>query len=361
MGMSKKYSNSLPKDPGSCQHTTKKSVGGLLNSYRVNLLLFVILVIVLISWFYLHIRPYVTQILFVGVPLTLWTFWKLVLSAIPKRVIGGKDSIAESMLGSFWATEYLILALGVITVFFFMTSSVYIEYQNTVGGLNEYEVEVEHKGQPYLTSITVSSYDRITGGPSFFCLSRLWEPLKLKFKIVKPSYGYGYNERTLWPWSRVYLRVPLDFPEKHYRIIRLIPGPALLHCPQRVDASDKSPYLLVIRFNKKECKVEDVLLETIYLGAVKDAIQSAIDAEPREDRYNAIRNYLTQIGWEKDPDRVARSLTSSYRPCPTDELQADQELQIELKQQGENNVWEILVETSYLVRDVPGIQNIYIQ
>lgn len=309
----------------------------------------------IILWFYLHIHLYFKQTLFVGIPLTLGSLIELIRSS-SKGVIGDEASFIKRLLASASATGYLIVGLISIALFFSMTSSIYFEYTDNSGGSSEYEVEVKYQKQPYLKTQTVSSYDRIKGKPYFFRLSRLWNPIELTCRIVKPL-GYDSKKITLRPWSRVCFKVPTDFDERKYRIIRLLPNWLMLQKAPRVDATDKSTYYIDISFNDKKYTINNVLKETIYFGAEEEIIESLIKAEPVEKRETIIRNYLTNLGWKKNPRELARILTSSYRICQTEELQPGQPFVIEIKQEKENKKSESQGSMKKTIHDIVGIEN----
>lgn len=334
----------------------RKKILTTTNRYRVNLLLFLILLIAAILWFYLHIHLYFEQTLFIGIPLTLGSLIGLVRSS-SKVVSDLETSFIKRLLASSSGTHYLI-TVGFISIalFYFMTSSIYFEYTDSSDGSSEYEVEVEHQKQPYLKTQKVSSYDRIKGKPYFFKLSRLWNPVEITCRIVKP-FGYDSKTITLWPWSKVYLKVPSGFDEREYHIIRLLPDGVMLQKPPRVDVTDKSSCSIEISINNNKYTIDNVLMETIYFGAEEEIIESLINAEPVDKRYNTIRNHLTKIGWDKDPQERARILASSYRICRTKELKPGDEFVIDIKQEIDNNEIQSRGSMQRTVHDIVGIQN----
>ena len=312
-----------------------------MNRYRLNLLLFWAVLVLIIFWFYRHIHLYFRQTFFIGVPLSLTLLFELMRSKskwLMNEKINEKTSSIKCLMASPTGTGYLLVALAFIAILLLTTSSVYFEYAGSERGVGEYEVAVEHRGQTYMRQLKVASYDRITGKPHFFGLSRLWNPFEVEIRITKP-FSYAPERRILRPWSRVYLRIPADFDEKKRRVIRLLPNWDILQQPPRVDESDKSGISVEIIAphdpNKVKYKsIDHILMETICFGPSKETIERIIENEPPEVRYIIMRNHLTKIGYDRNPDERARILASSYR-CASGhvcELQPGQEFKIVFKE-----------------------------
>jgi hypothetical protein len=359
MSGNKKFEISPERGSDSSQRADEGASTPAVSHYRINVGLCVALVILVPVYFYWHIQPIVVRLLLqAGIPLAL-LLWisKRLSSYFSDPVIADKDSLVKRFLKRSSATGYLFAALGLVIVSMATTSSIYVEYDDVDREFGEYQIEVKYKQQLFLKPLTVSSYDPIKGRPFFFKLSRLFEPIKLRFSIARP-FGYEIVERDFRLWSRIHLSIPGDtFAKKTYRIVRLMPGWTLLQTAPRVDVSDSSSYFLVIRFNGNKYDVEDVLMETVYFGAQEEIIESMIEAEPSERRYVFLRNYLTKIGWNREPEERARILASSYRTRETEELQEGQAIIVEVRKKLEDGKTELLSETSFTVHDRPGIQN----
>jgi len=264
-----------------------------------------------------------------------------------------------------------MLGLILITLFFFTTSSIYVEYDPTSAkGNAEYQLDVtevvevngvNYMSQPYLKRLTVSSYDRVKGQPYFFHISRLWNPIKLRFTIVSP-YGYEPKEADLKPWSKAYFRVPCNFPKKKYHILRLMPTGNWLTQPPKLNETDQSRYILEISVNdSNDYTVDNVLLETICIGAGKEVIESMIAAEPREKRYILMYSHLVRTGSERQVEERARILTDSWRSHSTQELQPGDKVTVELRDKLTKRVVTQKPSITWTVKETTGIQNVSVK
>jgi len=297
--------------------------------YRINLVLFLIIIVSIVVWFKLHLEPFLDQSIFVGIPLTVLGLWKLVKTWLPKDPLANPRAITSYFLGRAAARENLLICLVVMGLLFLTTSSVYVE-QDRSG--NSFQIEVfkqEEQGQRlYLKPLTINSYDKIDGRPFFFHISRLWNPVHLIFKITKP-FGYEFLHKTLYPWSPVRVRVPTEFTQKTYRIGRLIPGQGLWQLPPRVLPSDPSNLGLIIHVGGKSHTLSNLLQECVYFGASRDIIQSLINDEPFEARKRLIKNSLVKYHYEQ-AEELSDILASSRQIVETAEVGPHDEFVVEL-------------------------------
>jgi len=330
-----------------------------------------LLVIAVVIWFYWHIQSYFIQTLFVGVPLTVKTLFELARSFVSKEGVGEREPLFKRVLGTPSGTWYIIIGFILTALLFLTTSSIYVEYDPlSAKGNVEYQldvteiIEVEDANttyqvdRPYIRRLTVSSYERVKGQPHFFKISRFWNPTKLRFTIVRP-FGYEPNEVKLKPWSRAYFKAPKDFTEKAYYVLRIMPAGNWLNEPPRLNETDKSKYVLEISIiDGNDYKVDNVLLETICVGAGQETIESMIAAEPREKRHILMYSHLFNTGNEHQIEERAEVLTDNWRSRSTKELKPGNKVTITLR----NKITGLVVaQKSWTVAETKGIQNVSIE
>src|SRR5215469_7259897 len=111
--------------------------------YRINAVLFAMLMVALTFWFQKHLQVYVTQIALIGGTMTLWALWELLQSWLKWGWDGDAKDTAKTLFGSARGTEYMVLGGVVLAILWLTTSSLYLNYESSVGGATEYRVEVK--------------------------------------------------------------------------------------------------------------------------------------------------------------------------------------------------------------------------
>jgi hypothetical protein len=285
--------------------------------YRLNLVLFVSVAILVTLWFYKHVHLYVTESMLIGGTLTLWGVWKIVQTWVKWGLASAGVPPAQKLLGRAGATEYLVLGLVILGVLYLTTSSVYLVYEGATKGEAEFTVEVTSAGNPYLKPVTVTSYQRLAGRPFFLRLSGQ----DLRFNITS-AHGYEPVVRPFRPWTNIYLRVPADFKRKEFHLVRLIPGLQLLNVLPKLSDQPQARYTMRIKCNGKTYPVADLRSQTIYAGADVRDIRALIDKQDLERLRAPLRRYLNERnvpqaawsrlvdGWESQPRLVS---TAEFR------------------------------------------------
>lgn len=281
-------------DPSSEASTSQGSQGSssLASSrYRLNLLLFVVLVVGVTVWFRLHLEPLVTTTSLVGGTLTLWGLWKLFQEAFLGKAGKELSSWTQKLLGRASATEPLVFALVVLAFLYGLTSSLYFEYAGAKAGESSFEVEVWKDGNPWLEAVPVKSTKRVQGQPFFLALG----PRTLEVRITDPP-GFESETRTLWPWTSLRLEVPGDFERRRLRALRLVPGLSLQSLP---DPGSEVTALCTLRLavegGAELLRLDDVREHPLLTGAPAedlDQLAGQIDAAELESH---LREHLTLV------------------------------------------------------------------
>lgn len=320
--------------------------------YFVNLSLFSLIAVLLTVWFYLHLYLYFTEALLIGGTLSAWGLWRIVYPVI-RRLLGARAPRMSGIVATPGLTEYLGLGLMVVITLFLFTSSVYIEYEGAEQGESEFKVEVLYRGNPYLDTLRVASYDRVAGQPFFFRVSKI----TLEFNIRDPR-GYKTEVRTLQPWTNVHLRVPRDFVPKEYHVVRLVPGKGLFNLlPRATDSPSTGYYLHVTRTNRRYT-LEDFRQGIVYVGADETDLSWLLKTVDQEKGTNEVEEYFTKRGAPTSlaQERVKR-LESHWVALTTAEFMSADSVTVEV---GTSDGGPLLVK-EFIVNNVPGVQTIFLE
>ena len=228
--------------------------------YRVNLVLFLVLIVLTVLWFHRHLQLFVTQSLFVGGTLTLWGLAKIIQSWIPYGEPGHAKLLARVN-----ATEALILGLIALGLLYLSTSSVFLIFEGAPAGTDKVKVRITEQGLPYFPDIELKPYDKVFGRPFFFRKKKL----NLHFEIVEPP-GYEPKFHEFHSWTNISLRVPGDFEERKLFLLQLVPGPSLYNLLPKSAKEQQTAYCLRLSCGKKPVLIlKDWLFQKVILG-VKD-------------------------------------------------------------------------------------------
>lgn len=237
--------------------------GRALGRYDVNLLLFLLLVVGLTLWFWLHLEPVVTQASMLGGTVGLVAIWKSLRSWFDWAGDRDTQTLTRRFLGTRPATEYLGLGLVALVALYASTSSIYVVYAGASAGQAEFEVEVyDENGFPYLAPLAVRSSDRLAGRP-FFLVGRR----RLEFRIVDPLGFEPLGPRSFFPGLPLRVRVPEDFQPSDRVILRVVPDIELANqLPDVRDRTEPSYRLLVGKPGEVPAALGDFRRQTVYAG-----------------------------------------------------------------------------------------------
>lgn len=269
---------------------------GLL-TYRINLVLFLLLALLLTVWFHRHLHLYVTEAVMVGGSISLWGLWKILQSLLGWGMKDEGDALARSLLARAWLTEYLVFGLVLTVLLYASTASVYLLYQGDSKGEGRFHVEVLENGAPYLSADAseVTAYQRVTGRPLFLHL----QPTELEFRINRP-WGYRPLRRTLGYGDAVHLAVPGDFAPLELHLLRLIPGHELNGRLRKADDPSKSSYRLELEKDGVIHTLPDLRWQLAYTGAAKQDLAELYKAMDRDALRTALTDHFAEKGFTGD-------------------------------------------------------------
>ncbi len=280
---------------------------------RINLVLFVALTGLAVTWFHRHFHLYVTQILVIGGSLSLWGLWQLLLSAWQQGGTQDSEGWFGRLLDSPRGTGHLAFGLMLFTLLSLATSSVYLIHQGAAAGEEKFEVEVRHQGNRYLPKTTLFSYDRVAGRP--MPLELVWKR-ELEFKITSPP-GFRPLSRTIYPWTSLHLKVPADFQRE--QLVSLIPSLSLYPQLPAIENRPTVQYDLTLHIGQRRVSIPDLRRQIVHTGSAqlerlqrlhskdtKEALRKAIAEQAQvhnmkpEDQNDILRILLLeeQAHWE---------------------------------------------------------------
>lgn len=324
--------------------------------YRINLTLFIILVVSLIFWFHKHLQLYVTETIFIGGTLTLWGFWKLIQSWVKWGLEKADISLAQRVFGRAAATEYIVFGLVLLSILYFATSSIYLIYEGGKSDENEFIVKVTCKDQPYTEDLIVNLNQRSTGRPFFF-RTRFKD---LTFDIDYPS-GFAPIIKRFYPWTNIQLKVPSDFERKDFRVLCLIPVTSIFNYLPKTCDKPQTTFYLLIEHNGKKYSLKDFRKQTVYVGGKEKDIQFFIAKRNREEFRLALHKFLDDKGYLERKNYFITAWTSEPAILPTDEdFKPDDQIDIKIGNNNDPN--DILFEESITISTEKEIfSNIFLE
>jgi len=264
-------------------------------------------------WFQTHVQLYFSEIVVVGGVFTLWAILRLVWGIYERATELKVWDLSRRLLSSSGTTRLIIVGAILLLVLWRTTSSIYLEFHGAKPGQNEYVIHVVNKadGRPYLDPVTISSTHPLTGRPILWSGSR-----DLECRIVAPI-GYLPKACPLRPGTSTRIRIPDDFPEKEYHLVRLVPGKRLYkELPKETD-EPVVHYDLELTTETKKTLLEDYRRQTVYVGA-EDAEMGLVKSMEDQPAYQQFLTTQFRAG-RMDPikaEEMAAVLSTSARNWP---------------------------------------------
>jgi hypothetical protein len=319
--------------------------------YRLNLVLFVALMVLLTLWFERHLRLYVTEMRLVGGTITLWGLWKLVQSWWQ----WGFDTkaAAKGVLGRTATTERLVFAVGLAAVLLGTTASIYLVYDEASEDA-AFTVDVlGPRGHPYLAPLSVKSVGRTSGRPFLLHLRRDC----LRFEVREPSGYQAVTGECLGPGSSVQLKTGrLKLKELH--AVCMVPGKGVFaRLPRRGDRPER-PYEMLVTRKDERYAVPDLRQETVCVGAGRADLEWLVRRQDREALHGQLEAYLArlEVPPERRPDQI-RAWDGERRITATSEFQAGDPLAVSVVQQG----GEVVGGATLTVGTARGVQTVFLE
>jgi len=261
--------------------------------FRRNLALLTATILLLSSWFFLHIYPWVADGasdllkkigLGAGAVPILIALWKMIGTYAAKTVKSEKTSILERWLRHRLAKGALLSMLIASVLLFSTTGSIYLKDDGPSD--TTVKLAVLTTGDvPFspIHELTTSTDDgKLGGGPYFLfpppgALSlRLEEPMGWSLKQDKPIHPR--------PWRSIKLSVTEDFGKVELRMLWLAPGDFLMSLLPAKGQPVDSTYQLRITIDGESHLIDDFRKGAVWLGGPASLLKNRIDNESENDR-----------------------------------------------------------------------------
>lgn len=247
--------------------------------FLANLGTFIVLALAATVWFTEHLQLYLTEIVVLGGAVTLWGALRLVWGLIEK--LGQVDAAETSRRMLSTPEASLLLAVGTIVLLalWLTTGSLYFEHEGGSAGEREYIVQVTRKSDRthFIDDISLSASKRVAGSPFF----GLGSAVALDCTIVRPL-RFEPIDCSVAPRTATKLRVPAQFKEKAFHLLRIVPGQDLFRELPRDTDEPVTKYLLEVEYEGRKHVVEDLRKRTLYAGGrgIEMALVRGLDDTP---------------------------------------------------------------------------------
>jgi hypothetical protein len=275
--------------------------------FRRNLALLTATILLLSSWFFLHIYPWAADgtsdlLKKIGlgagaVPL-LFAVWKMIGTYAAKTAKSERGSIIERWLRHRRAKGVLISLLVASALLFSTTGSIYLSDDSLSG--NSVKLSVQTSAEtpfPPLPELTTSESGGKLGGGPFFLFP---PPGELKLELVEPTVWSLKEDKSIRPrpWRSVKLSVTEDFEAVELRALRLAPPSSLIQLLPPKDQQTEKTVELRISIGGKPYIVPDLRQGVVLLGGPEALLRDLINKESDNHRNAGLRKCLTNPGSE---------------------------------------------------------------
>lgn len=258
--------------------------------FWVNLGALMLLAIAATVWFGDHLQAYLTEVVVLGGAVSLWAALRLAWSLLEK--IGKVDAAATSrrLLSSPEAS--LVLAVGAVALalLWFTTGSLYFEQAGGKADDREFVVQVTRQAdQPqdrthFIDDVTLSASRHLVGRPYFWPTA----PQKLDCTIVRPL-RYEKRDCSIVRGASTTLKVPGDFIERSFHLLRIVPGRTLYRELPSATDTPVTTYRLQVQVEGRTLNFDDLRNGTLYAGGLgpEMALVRGLDPGTGYDTYLA--------------------------------------------------------------------------
>ncbi len=256
--------------------------------YRLNVVIFAVLMVVLTFWFQRHLQIYVTQVLLIGGTMTLWALWQLLQSWLRWGWDSDPKDTAKALFGRARGREYLVFAAGVLLILWLTTSSLYITFDDGAPGESEYRVETVSGAKKFLPLLTFNASQRVAGQPYFLQV----RSQEIELQIVEPR-GYLALRKTLRPGTRLDIKLPGSFERKKFHVLRLVPGVYFFNnLPEYSDYPSVFYQIKISRPGAQQAILRDLRRQSLYCGAAEDDIRWLLQKQERGKSLQSLTDLL---------------------------------------------------------------------
>jgi hypothetical protein len=277
--------------------------------YRLNVVIFAVLMVGLTFWFQRHLQIYVTQVLLIGGTMTLWALWQLLQSWLKWGWDSDAKDTAKALFGRARGTEYLGFAGAVLLILWVTTSSLYFTFDGGAPGESEYRIETMSGAENFFPPLTFNASQRVAGQPFFLHL----RPQEIKLRIVEPR-GFLPLSKTLRRGERLDFKVPGNFERKKFHVLRLVPG--VYFFTNLPEYSDYPAVFYEIKINRQgtpPAVFRDLRRQSLYVGADGDDIRWLLQKQERGKPLQSLTDLLHD---EKVPPGATPQILPSLEANP---------------------------------------------
>lgn len=305
---------------------------------RRNLALATATILLLSTWFYLHIFPLVAAGadrwkaylgLGAGTVVGMIAIGKIIWTYAAKTVKSEKSSLIERWLRHRHAKGVLVSLLIAAAILFSTTSSIYL----TDDGQSDQEVKLlvqagKDTSFPPLSELSTSraKNKKLDGGPIF----RFPPPAQLHLQIEQPA-GWSLRKHDVVqprPWRRVNLLVSRDFEKLELRVLRLAPSNMLMQSlPVSGQQTDKT-HQLRVTIDGEPYMIDDFRQGVVWVGGPTALLQKLISDELPSDRKAFLETCLFSSGESKH--EMMKKWNSNVRTLDTPIIKSSDTVTIEV-------------------------------
>lgn len=274
---------------------------------RLNLALFLLLVVLAILYGHLHLRGWVNGLYLAGGTVSLALLWQIVSWTVTTFTDVDLKALARELLRRPGATRLLAAGLLLLALLYAVTSSIYAVYQPGAPAAR-YRIAVLRHGESYLGPLEVSAERPVAGRPFFFGGSR-----RLEVRLEQPA-DFQPLTRTVRAWSAARIAVPGAFTPRHLTVLRLVPGLTLKNeLPAPADEPEVRYELWATVGHKLAEPLRDLRRQTVYLGAPAADLERLAEGHDRDAFERFLDGYLSDAGV---PDAARGGLKSQWQRAP---------------------------------------------
>lgn len=306
---------------------------------RRNLALLTASILLLSSWFFLHIYPWVADGaselmnkvgMGVGALPILLAVWKMTGTFLAKTAKSEKTSVVERWLRHRRAKSVLMSVLAASVLLFATTGSIYLQDDGPANTSVRLAVLMEGDipFPPVRELVSSAEHDRIAGGPFFF----FPPPGDLRLRVEEPI-GWGLKQdepiRPL-PWRSEKLSVKKDLKKVELRVLWLAPGDFLMSLLPAKGQLIDSVYQVRITIDGKPHLIDDFRKGVIWLGGSRELIQSQISNESDSDGSIRRGKCLSSPPESEAGSELLSKWNANMEIIETDIIKADDTVKIEV-------------------------------
>ena len=311
--------------------------------YRLNVVIFAVLMVGLTFWFQRHLEIYVTQILLIGGTMTLWAIWQLLQSWLKWGWDSDPKDTAKVLFGRARTSEYLIFAAALLLILWLTTSSLYMTFDGGTPGQSEYRVETISRAERFFPPLTFNASQRVAGQPYFLQV----RSQEIELRIVEPR-GYLALKKKLAPGSRLDIKLPGSFERKKFHVLRLVPGVYFFsNLPEYSDYPSVFYEIKISRKGDPPAIFRDLRRQSLYVGAAGDDIRWMLQKQEQGKSLQSLTDLLhdAKVPPAAATQPILQSLEANPAVLSSFDFNAGDRITIEISRRKSGNTKVLVTHT----------------